>query len=143
MMMERRCMTAIVSGLAMWVLGAAPAAADSVSIGVSTPDVSFSLNVGSRPQLVAVPGLPVYHAPSVQHNYFFYSGHYYVLHNGVWLSSVQYNGPWVVVHQVPQPVLAVPVTYYKIPPGHAKKGEHWKEKGDHGKGKGKKKWKDD
>ena len=23
--------------------------------------------------------------------------------------------------KVPQPVLAVPVTYYKIPPGHAKK----------------------
>jgi hypothetical protein len=132
----------VLVGLAACSLAAAPAAADSLSFGVSTPDVSFNLSVGPKaPALVAVPGLPVYHVPTVQHDSFFYSGHYYVHHGGVWFSSVRHSGPWVVVHHVPAPILAVPVQYYKVPPGHAKKGERWKDggkdKGKHGKGKGK------
>jgi hypothetical protein len=129
-------------GLAVWTVAAAPAAADSVSIGVNTRDVSFNLSVGPhRPALVAVPGLPVYHVTTVHHDSFFYGGHYYVHHQGVWFSSVRHSGPWVVVHHVPPPILAVPVKYYRVPPGHAKKHERWKDrdgdKGKHGKGKGK------
>lgn len=116
-----------------------PAQADNVSIGISTPSVNFGLNVGSRPPLVAVPGLPVYHAPAVPHNYFVYDSYYYLFHEGTWFYSSHHNGPWfsLVMHQVPRPILAVPVTYYKkVPPGH------WKKSGppdwdDHGKGKGK------
>jgi hypothetical protein len=130
----------ILVGLAVWTLAAVPAAADSVSIGVSTPDVSFNLSVNpKRPALVAVPGLPVYHVPTVHHDSFFYSGHYYVHHQGVWFTSVRHSGPWVAVHHVPPPILAVPVKYYKVPPGHARKHEPWKDRdrGKHGKGKGK------
>ncbi len=38
-------------------------------------------------------------------------------------SPSSHGGPWthVVQARVPQPVLAVPVTYYRIPPGHAKR----------------------
>jgi hypothetical protein len=38
------------------------------------------------------------------------------------------------VEQVPQPVLAVPVAYYKVPPGHMKKGAGPPPWAGHGKG---------
>jgi hypothetical protein len=131
----------------MIVLFASPATADNVSIGISSPSVNFGLNIGSPPPLVAVPRLPVYYAPSVSHNYFVYGGYYYLFHEGTWFFSGHYNGPWIalVIHQVPTPILSVPVTYYNIPPGHAKKAgpPPWA-----GSGKGQfkhknKKWKDD
>jgi hypothetical protein len=121
------------------------ARAQNVSVGISTPSVNFGLNIGAPP-LVAVPGVPVYHAPSVPDNYFVYGGYYYLFNGGTWFYSARYNGPWtsLVIHQVPRPILAVPVTYYKNPPGHWKKHGpppwaeakgHDKEK-EHGKKKG-------
>jgi hypothetical protein len=100
-----------------------PARAQNVSVGISTPSVNFGLNIGAPPPLVAVPGVPVQYAPSVPHNYFTYGGYYYLFHEGGWFYSARYNGPWMslVIHQVPRPILAVPVTYYKHPPGHWKK----------------------
>lgn len=141
-MKTRRFAVALAVGAAILVLVGGPARADNVSVGVSTPSVSFGLNIGSPPPLVAVPGLPVRHAPAVPHNYFVYGGYYYLFHEGTWFYSPYYNGPWysLVIHQVPRPVLAVPVTYYKrVPPGHLKKGgppewagyEHGKDKGKH------------
>lgn len=106
------------------LLQAGPAWADSLSIGVQTDSVSLGINIGGPPQVVVVPGTPVYHAPSVPYNYFVYHHRYYLFHEGMWLSAGQYNGPWTVIAQerVPQPILVVPVNYYKAPPGH------WKEK---------------
>ena len=141
-MKTRRFAVASAVGAAILVLLGGPARADNVSIGVSTPSVSFGLNIGSPPPLVAVPGLPVRHAPAVPHNYFVYGGYYYLFHEGTWFYSPYYNGPWysLVIHQVPRTVLAVPVTYYKrVPPGHLKKDgppewagyEHGKDKGKH------------
>lgn len=134
--------TVAAMGLAMLVLVAGPALADSISIGINTPSVSLGLNIGSPPPLVLVPKTHVYYAPSVPHNYFVYEGYYYVFHEGRWFYSHHYNGPWMglTIHQVPRPLLAVPVTYYKIPPGHAKKygpphkyndRDKWKEKAKH------------
>ena len=145
-MKTRRLAVALAVGAAVLVLFGGPARADNVSIGVSTPSVSFGLNIGSPPPLVAVPGLPVRHAPAVPHNYFVYGGYYYLFNEGTWFYSPYYNGPWssLVIHQVPRPILAVPVTYYKrVPPGHLKKGgpPEWAGYG-HGKDKGKHKHKD-
>jgi hypothetical protein len=72
---------------------------------------------------VVVPGTPVYYAPGVTYNLFVHAGRYYSLHQGIWFTAATHTGPWVVVahERVPQPVLAVPMAYYKIPPGHAKK----------------------
>jgi hypothetical protein len=121
--------------------------ADSVSIGVnigSPPPVIVST---APPPLVAVPGSPVYYAPSLSINYFAYGGRYYSHHNGAWFVAANYGAPWIniAVGGVPQPVLAIPVGYYKVPPGHMKKGggpPPWA-----GQGKGPKhnkhKWKDD
>jgi hypothetical protein len=140
-MKTRSLAAALVLAAVIVLLGEGPAQADNVSIGVNTPSVSFGLNIGAPPPLVAVPGLPVYHAPAVPHNYFVYGGYYYLFHEGAWFYAARYNGPWssLVIHQVPRPILAVPVTYYKrVPPGHRKKGgpPEWASYG-HGYGHGK------
>jgi hypothetical protein len=107
-------------------------------IGLLSPpavraEVNVNINVGppppppivlaSPPRLVVVPGAPVYYAPDVSFNVFVFGGRYYSFHDGAWFYSATHRGPWsvVAVEQVPPPVLAVPVKYYKIPPGHAKK----------------------
>jgi hypothetical protein len=80
--------------------------------------------IQAPPQLVVVPGTPVYHAPGLNYNYFVYGGRHYVFHNGAWSYATTYNGPWISIalEHVPQPVLAVPVQYYRVPPGRSKSG---------------------
>ncbi len=115
---------AATSGLAVMP---ATVQADSVSIGVnigSPPPPPPAIVVAAPPPLVVVPGTPVYYAPSLSVNFFAYGGRYYTHHNGAWFMATTYNGPWgfVAVERVPQPVIAVPVAYYKVPPGHMKGG---------------------
>src|SRR5512136_2848469 len=109
---------ALAVGLALGSLPSASAWAQNVSIGIHTPSATFGLNIGAPPPLVAVPGLPVYQAPSVPDNYFVYQGYYYLYHVDTWYYSPHYNGPWMalMLHQVPGPLLAVPVPYYPQPP---------------------------
>jgi hypothetical protein len=114
-----------------------PAAADGVRIGIdigvpSPPAVVVvppppPVVVAGPPALVIVPGSPVLYAPSVSINLFSYRGRFYSFHEGAWFVATRHGGPWAVIApaRVPQPVLAVPVRYYKVPPGHAKKlGRH-------------------
>jgi len=97
----------------------APAAAQ-ISIGIGTPHVSIGINLPVYPRLVAVPGYPVYYAPQVNANYFFYDGLYWVFHGDNWYASSWYNGPWWFVepYAVPVYVLRVPVRYYRSPPSY-------------------------
>ena len=90
---------------------------------VTPPVVITPPIVATPPQLVVVPGSPVFYAPGVEMNFFAYGGRYYSFHRGGWFVATKHGGRWVAVApgQVPQPVLAVPASYYKIPPGHAKK----------------------
>jgi len=48
---------------------------------------------------------------------------YYTFHDGAWFYANRHSGPWTFMptERVPRPVNGVPVTYYKVPPGHAKK----------------------
>jgi len=95
----------------------------------ATAQVSINVNVRppvvlvSPPKLVIVPNSPVKYAPEVNANLFFHDGRYYSLHEDRWLVASSHSGPWaeIEVGRVPPPVIAVPVKYYKIPPGHAKK----------------------
>ena len=107
---------------------AAPAQV-SVSIGIG-------INVPVYPQLVLVPGYPVYYAPSLRANFFFYDGLYWVLEGDNWYMSSWYNGPWQLVAPVyvPYYVLRVPVRYYRAPPPYFRGwqpsapprwGRHW------------------
>lgn len=121
----------------------------TIGIQVGPPAPPPRLVVASPPQLVVVPGTTVYHVPGASFNLFVHGGRYYSFHDGAWFHAGTHNGPWkvIAVKHVPQPVRAVPVTYYKIPPGQAKKmglGEpKGHAKGPHGKGPKLKKDRDD
>ncbi|HZZ94316.1 MAG TPA: hypothetical protein VFE23_17275 [Usitatibacter sp.] len=113
--------------------GIAPAAAQ-VTFGLSSGPVSIGINVPVYPNLVPVPGYPVYYAPTLGTNYFFYDGLYWVFQNGGWYESNWYNGPWypVAPDAVPVYLLRVPVRYYHHPPAffrgwRADAAPHWDE----------------
>ena len=110
----------LAASAAMLFLAASATASDvKINIGLGVPPIVLT----TPPQLVVVPGTPVYYAPDVQANLFVYKGRYYTVANGVWSRAPAYSGPWAVIQigQVPAPVLSVLVEYYKIPPGHLKK----------------------
>ncbi len=106
----------------LMLLGISAAAQDiKINIGLGATPVP-PVVVTPPPQLVAVPGTSVYYAPEAPANLFVYKGRYYTLVNNVWSTAPAYHGPWVVIQvgKVPPPILAVPVDYYNIPPGHLK-----------------------
>src|SRR5258706_346573 len=84
----------------------------------ATAQVSVSINIGAYPNFMIVPGYPVYYAPDVGANFFFYDGYYWVYQDDNWYSSTWYNGPWGFVDPmfVPIFVLQIPVRYYRRPP---------------------------
>ena len=94
------------------------AGAQHVSLYIGDPHVSIGVNFASYPQFVRVPGYPVYYAPQVNSNVFFYDGLYWVYQQDRWYASTWYNGPWgeVMPEAVPVYVLRVPVRYYRAPP---------------------------
>ena len=105
-----RCLlTALCLSLGM----AVPATFAQVSVGVS-----IGINVPAYPRLVAVPGYPVYYAPGLATNYFFYDGLYWVFIDDNWYESAWYNGPWVLVAPqfVPLYILRVPMSAHAAPP---------------------------
>jgi hypothetical protein len=100
------------------------------------PEVSISINVAAYPQLARVPGYPVYYAPQLRSNYFFYDGRYWIYEDDNWFASTWYNGPWrrVGIDFVPVYLLRVPVRYYRHAPTYFRGwqtnapprwGEHW------------------
>lgn len=108
------------------------------SVATAQADVSFSIgiNVPVYPQLVLVPGYPVYYDPRANLNYFFYDGLYWVYKEDSWYTSSWYNGSWELTDPefVPYFVLRIPVRYYRQPPMYFRGwyanepphwGEHW------------------
>jgi hypothetical protein len=122
---------------ALWLLLCPlTSAVAQVGVQVGLPNVSIGINLPVYPRLVVVPGYPVYYAPSVNSNYFFYDGMYWVYQGDSWYASSWYNGPWALVapEAVPLYVLRVPVRYYRQPPAYFRGwrpdapprwGEHW------------------
>ncbi|HUQ28907.1 MAG TPA: hypothetical protein VM051_09955 [Usitatibacter sp.] len=80
--------------------------------------VDIDVDVPEYPEMVPVPDSPVYYAPGVDSNYFFYDGLYWDYYNDRWYSSAWYNGPWTYVDPVyvPTYVLWVPIRYYRRAP---------------------------
>jgi hypothetical protein len=91
-----------------------------VSVSIGFPVVDIGIHVPTYPNLVVVPGYPVYYDPRASTNYFFYDGLYFVYQGDDWYASSWYNGPWqhVAREQVPLYVLRVPVRYYRRPPAY-------------------------
>ena len=119
-----------------FAIGSVSSATAQVSVGIGLPGVSIGINLPVYPELVPVPGYPVYYAPRVNSNYFFYDGMYWVYQSDNWYASSWYNGPWglVVPEAVPLYVLRVPVRYYRRPPPYfhgwqadapPRWGDHW------------------
>jgi hypothetical protein len=107
-----------------------------VSIGIGLPNVRIGINLPVFPELVPVPGYPVYYAPRLDANYFFYDGMYWVYWDDTWYASNWYDGPWWLVEPdfVPLFILRIPVRYYRHPPPYFRGwranapprwGEHW------------------
>jgi hypothetical protein len=105
--------------IGLWMLCCAVTSAIAqVSIGIGFPGVSIGINLPILPELVPVPGYPVYYAPRLSANFFFYDGMYWVYQGDNWYASSWYNGPWGLVspQYVPVYVLRIPVRYYRVPP---------------------------
>jgi hypothetical protein len=118
------------------LFGAVTPAFAQLSIGIGLPNLSIGINLPLYPQFEQVPGYPVYYAPQVNSNYFFYDGMYWVYQSDNWYASSWYNGPWAMVSPVVVPVyiLRVPVRYYRHPPRYfygwredapPRWGDHW------------------
>lgn len=108
----------------------------SATSAVAQVSVSIGVNVPVYPAMTRVPGYPVYYAPRMNANFFFYDGMYWVYQRDNWYASSWYNGPWdfVTPDVVPLFVLRVPVRYYRNPPAHFRGwqrdapprwGDHW------------------
>lgn len=106
------------------------------SAAASVVEVSIGINVPVYPELVVVPGYPVYYAPQEEANFFFYDGMYWVYQDDNWYQSSWYNGPWWLMDPEDMPVfvLRIPVRYYRQPPAYFRGwqsdepphwGEHW------------------
>jgi hypothetical protein len=102
----------------------------------ASAEVGIGINVSLYPDLVRVPGYPVYYAAQLDSNFFFYDGLYWVYAQDSWYSSSWYDGPWDMVTPefVPLFVLRIPVRYYRQPPSYfhdwgpeapPRWGEHW------------------
>ena len=122
--------------IATWMLLPLAPAVAQLSINFGSPGVSIGINLPVYPQLQRIPGYPVYYAPGVNSNYFFYDGMYWVYQGDNWYASSWYNGPWGRVDPVyvPSYVLRVPVRYYRHAPAYfhgwradaaPRWGEHW------------------
>lgn len=123
----------IVLALLLGLVTTAPA---QVSIGIGLPSVSIGINLPMFPELVLVPGYPVYYAPQLEANYFYYDSMYWVYQDDNWYASSWYNGPWGIVQPevVPLFILRIPVRYYRQPPVYfsgwqsnapPRWGQHW------------------
>jgi hypothetical protein len=98
--------------------------------------VSIGINLPIYPEFERIPGYPVYYAPRLNSNFFFYDGLYWVFQGDDWYASSWYNGPWdrVGPRYVPLYILRVPVRYYRQPPAYfhgwqrnspPRWGDHW------------------
>lgn len=108
----------------------------NIGFGYSAPGVSIGINLPMYPELAPIPGYPVYYAPRLDSNYFFYDGMYWVYEDDDWYASSWYNGPWDLIEPevVPLYVLRIPVRYYRQAPVYFRNwqrdapprwGEYW------------------
>lgn len=120
------------------LLGGSPLAVGriQVGVGIAAPGVSIGFNIPAYPQLIPIAGYPVYYAPGVSANLFFYDGLYWAFAGDNWYYSSWYDGPWSLAEPelVPDFILRVPILYYRSPPPYFLRwnrtapprwGEHW------------------
>ncbi len=99
----------------------------------------IDVDLPQYPDMEPIPDSPVYYAPAVDSNYFFYDGLYWDYNSDNWYAAAWYNGPWQYVDPVyvPTYVLWIPIRYYRRPPPffrgwHRDRPPHWTEHWGHG-----------
>jgi hypothetical protein len=133
--MRGRKMRYLLIALSM-LMGPLTSAHAQVSVDMGVPGIDIGVSVAAYPELVVVPGYPVYYDPRGNSNYFYYDGLFWVCQGDNWYASSWYDGPWQSVgpQSVPLFVLRVPVRYYQRPPVYFRGwrgdvaprwGEHW------------------
>ncbi len=106
------------------------------TVPAGAAEISVGVDISEYPELALVPDYPVYYAPAVGANYFFYDGDFWMYQDDNWYRSPWYDGPWerVAAEDVPDILLQVPVRYYMQPPAYffiwwyddpPHWGEHW------------------
>jgi len=105
-------MKTLILGAALFFSSILPAAAQSY--------YDIDVDLPAYPEMQPIPESPVYYAPDVDSNYFFYDGMYWDYYNDGWYTSPWYNGPWEYVDPVyvPTYVLWVPIRFYRRPPAY-------------------------
>lgn len=114
------------------VTGGMNSASANISIGFGIPNLYIGINLNTMPALVPIPNYPVYYAPRLRENFFFYDGFYWVYQDSNWYTSTWYDGPWTLVspYDVPVFILRIPIRYFNSPPmpfrrWHRDSPPHW------------------
>lgn len=136
MITRKNCVTLIPCLIVMSLLFFYPAKGNaevdvSINIGLPLPAIVIS----APPAVVMIPGAPVYFAPDIEVDIFFYRGYWYRPYRQRWYRASHYNGPWCYIapRAVPNVIVKLPPGYRHIPPGHEKipygqLKKHWKER---------------
>lgn len=109
-----RTMGGLLAGLSLLIYPTTTVRAEvNWSVGIH-----LGIHIPVYPRLILIPGYPVYYAPHLRLNFFFYDGLYWLYEDDHWYVSGWYNGPWhwVSPAYVPVFVLRIPVRYYLHPP---------------------------
>lgn len=122
----------------LMLLGLATPASAHLGNNVEYASVRIGIRLNFFPTLIVIPGYPVYYAPQLDTNFFFYDGMYWVYQDDYWYASSWYDGPWILVDPevVPLFILRIPVRYYRRPPvyfygWHRDSPPHWGEHWGH------------
>lgn len=120
------------------LLGISTLAAGQIRISgaVALPGLNIGVNIPAYPKFAPIPGYPVYYAPELSANLFFYDGLYWALAGDEWYYSSWYDGPWYLAEPevVPDFMLRIPIRYYRRPPAYFRGwdpeaaprwGDHW------------------
>ena len=100
---------------AFWLWLAAPGLAGvNVNVGIGIPVPLPVVVVPAPPAMVIVPGTPVYYAPGLDVDVFFYGGYWWTPHQGYWFRSNNYNGPWEGMAHPPAAMVHMPRDYRQM-----------------------------
>lgn len=107
-------------------IGAPPVVVATPAPPVAAVVVAPPPIIVEKPRMILVPETRVYTTPHLDFNVFLFGGKYYSHHNDHWFVTVKPGAPWTQIAYVTVPVevRGVPVKYYKVPPGHAKKRDN-------------------
>jgi hypothetical protein len=109
----------LLAALAVFALWLAPvpkasaATSFSFSLRIGDPYIGPSLAFYSAPDVVLIPGTPVYYIDDYDYDLYSYGNYWYYYWNGGWYRSVDYDGPFYFIsyQSVPYPIRYVPVRY--------------------------------